>query len=508
MFLALNRVPFFVILMGIGAAAMLVPVIHAFARSDAATARVFMFGALVAGMVTLLVGVATRGYRPRSIARSHLTALLAAFSLLPVLFALPFHEATGTITFLDAWFEMLSSFTTTGATLFDNPARLNPTLHLWRALVGWLGGLLVWVMAVSILAPLNLGGFEVRTGVVATGRNRDDAAGSGRYCDGGDRLARLGLRLVPIYGALTLVLWTLLVLAGEGGFVAACHAMSVMATSGISPIGGLQQGSAGVAGEFVVFLFLGFALSRQTFSSVLGGRESGRLVDDPEMRMAAAILVIVAGTLVLRHFIAAVEGGSDDPALAGALTAIWGSVFTVLSFMTTTGFESRHWIAATDWSGLSTPGLVLVGVALIGGGVATTAGGVKLLRLYALSRHGMRELERLVHPSSVGGAGTEERRIRREGAFIAWIFFMLFALSITVVMLLLSLTGVQFETAMVLAVAAISTTGPLAQVAAENPISYAGIPEMGQMVLMAAMVLGRLETLALIALFNVDFWRS
>jgi trk system potassium uptake protein len=76
------------------------------------------------------------------------------------------------------------------------------------------------------------------------------------------------------------------------------------------------------------------------------------------------------------------------------------------------------------------------------------------------------------------------------------------------VMLLLSLTGVQFETAMVLAVAAISTTGPLAQVAAENPISYAGIPESGQMVLMVAMVLGRLETLALIALFNVDFWRS
>jgi trk system potassium uptake protein TrkH len=75
-------------------------------------------------------------------------------------------------------------------------------------------------------------------------------------------------------------------------------------------------------------------------------------------------------------------------------------------------------------------------------------------------------------------------------------------------MLLLSLTGVQFETAMVLAVAAISTTGPLAQVAADSPVSYAGLPETAQLVLMAAMVLGRLETLALIALFNVEFWRS
>jgi trk system potassium uptake protein len=176
--------------------------------------------------------------------------------------------------------------------------------------------------------------------------------------------------------------------------------------------------------------------------------------------------------------------------------------------MTTTGFESRYWSGAFGGAGLETTGLLLVGLALIGGGVATTAGGVKLLRVYALLSHGRRELDRLVHPSSVGGARSQSRRIGREGAFIAWIFFMLFALSITVVMLLLSLTGVQFETAMVLAVAAISTTGPLAQVAAVNPISYAGIPDAGQIVLMTAMVLGRLETLALIALFNVEFWRS
>jgi trk system potassium uptake protein TrkH len=506
MLLFLTRLPFFVLLMGIGSLAMLVPVSHALVREDGATAMTFFFGAIVGAMLTLLIGLATRGYRPKSIARSHLTALLAAFSLLPVLFALPFHEAIRTISFLDAWFEMLSSFTTTGATLFDNPARLNPTLHLWRALVGWLGGLLVWVMAVSILAPLNLGGFEVRTGIVATGRMREEGPGS-RYGDASDRLARLGLRLVPIYGGLTLVLWTLLVLAGEGGFVAACHAMSVMATSGISPIGGIERSTAGIGTEMVMFIFLFFALSRLSFSRGIMGRESGRLIDDPEVRMGIAFLTIVTAVLILRHFVVVAENALPT-GLNEGLAAFWGSMFTVMSFMTTTGFESRHWLGAADWSGLTTPGLVLVGLALVGGGVATTAGGVKLLRVYALYKHGLRELERLVHPSSVGGAGAEERRIRREGAFISWIFFMLFALSITVVMLLLSLTGVQFETAMVLAVAAISTTGPLAQVAAENPISYAGIPEPAQMVLMAAMVLGRLETLALIALFNLEFWRN
>ena len=84
---------------------------------------------------------------------------------------------------------------------------------------------------------------------------------------------------------------------------------------------------------------------------------------------------------------------------------------------------------------------------------------------------------------------------------------MLFAISIAVVMALMSLTGVQFETSMVLSVAALSTTGPLADVAAEVPIAYSGIPNSAKAILAAAMVLGRLETLAIIALFNPEIWR-
>jgi len=84
---------------------------------------------------------------------------------------------------------------------------------------------------------------------------------------------------------------------------------------------------------------------------------------------------------------------------------------------------------------------------------------------------------------------------------------MLFAISIAAVMVLLALTGVQFETAMVLSVSALSTTGPLADIAAETPISYSGIPNMAKIVLAFAMALGRLETLAIIALMNPEFWR-
>ena len=85
---------------------------------------------------------------------------------------------------------------------------------------------------------------------------------------------------------------------------------------------------------------------------------------------------------------------------------------------------------------------------------------------------------------------------------------MLFALSIVGVMVALSLTGVQFENAMVLAVSALSTTGPLAEIAAEDPISFSGIPDAAKIILALTMVLGRLEALAIVALFNPDFWRQ
>jgi len=505
----LTSLPFFVLMMAVASAAMLVPAGHALTYGDHWTARIFLYAAILCGMLTLLVGLATRGYAPHSMPRSQLTSLTAAFAVLPVMLALPFYEAARLGQFQDAWFEMVSSFTTTGATLYDNVNRLNPSLHLWRALVGWLGGFLIWVAAISILAPMNLSGFEVRTASPdnTTGIGMRASGQATRIADPSLRLMRYSQQLAPIYGGLTLALWLGLMMAGEGALVGLCHAMSTLATSGISPTAGLHVGASGVPGEALIFVFLFFALSRRTFSRDVTGPDRTPLWRDPEIGLALVILAVVPGLLVLRHFLAAAEGVvGADPMLA--LQAFWGALFTGLSFLTTTGFESREWLGTSDWSGLETPGLILVGLALIGGGAATTAGGVKLLRVYALFRHGQREIERLVHPDSVGGSGADARRIRRQGAYLAWIFFMLFGLSLFGVMLLLSLTGVQFETAMILAVAALSTTGPLAQIAAENPVSYGGIPDAAQTILALAMVLGRLETLAIIALLNPEFWRD
>jgi len=498
--------PFFVLLMGVGALAMMVPALHALALGDYRTSRIFLYGAILSGMLTVLIGLATRSHVPRSVARSQLMSLAAAFGLLPVMLAAPFFEAAQLRNYLHAWFEMVSSFTTTGATLYDSVWRLNPSLHLWRALVGWLGGFLIWVTAISILAPMNLGGFEVRSSAAA-GAGVRSLGQTARIADPTERLARYSLKLAPIYCGLTFLLWIGLILAGDSAFVAICHAMSTLSTSGISPLSGMHAAPSGFAGEAIIFVFLFFALSRLTFSRGLASDERNRIWRDPEFGLALVILATVPTLLFLRHFLAAAENDVVS-GLADAIRAFWGGLFTVLSFLTTTGFESREWMGMSDFSRLETPGLILVGLALIGGGVATTAGGVKLLRVYALARHGQRELERLVHPDSVGGSGAEARRIRRQGAYVAWIFFMLYALSIVAVMLLLSLTGVQFENAMVLAVAALSTTGPLAQVAAESPVLYSGIPDAAKAILALTMVLGRLELLAIIALLNPEFWRD
>ncbi|MEM1431840.1 MAG: potassium transporter TrkG [Pseudomonadota bacterium] len=495
--------PLIVLLSGVAAASMLVPAVFGFVIGEADDARVFLtWGALLLTIVTLLA-IATAARKPRKRARAHLLSLLAAFTILPAMLALPFHSAIQTTSFTNAWFEMLSSLTTTGATLFL-PERLSDTLHLWRALVGWMGGFLIWVAAIAILAPMNLGGYEVLSTAPAGTPERFDRPGQAR--ESRDRILRHARRLAPVYAGLTLLLWLGLVVLGERPFVAACHAMSVLATSGISPVGGLENAEAGFAGELLIAFFFIFALTRVAFSTEAARGRLGRLAHDPELGIAISLLTLIPCLLFLRHWIGAFEVDMVAD-LNSALRALWGSAFSVVSFLSTTGFVSADWETARAWSGLQTPGLILLGLALIGGGVATTAGGVKLLRVFALYKHGAREMDRLVYPSSVGGAGDLARRLRREGAYIAWIFFMLFALSLAALSCALALTGVGFDESIVLVVASLSNTGPAAGVVLEEGITPSDLGTVAKVILAAAMVLGRLETLAIIALANREFWR-
>ena len=486
--------PFLVILMGIAALVMYIPAAYALNLRDHAEARAFFYSGTLFLVTTAMIGVATANYQPRNAGHSHLVALAAAYLLLPLMLAVPFSEAVSDTRFFNAWFEMVSSFTTTGATLYDSPGRLPPSVHLWRGLVGWLGGFFTLLAALAILAPLNLGGFEVSETV---------------HAPRPDRLTRFAVTLAPVYGGLTALLWIGLLIAGETGLVGVMHAMAVMATSGISPVGGIGGGQSGPVGEIMMFCFLMFALSRHALPGGTMGT-ARYLRDDPELRMGLSLVALATAALFLRHWAGALAEPveTNGSGVVMILRALWGSAFTVMSFLTTTGFVSDAWEGARLWSGIGAPGLLLVGLAMIGGGIATTAGGVKLMRVFALYKHGMREMEKLVHPSSIGGAGSAARRLRRQGAFAAWVFFMLYALSIAVVMLALGLSGIGFEAGLIYTISALSTTGQLAYVATETPLSYVGLSGAAQVVLAAAMIVGRLETLAIIALLAPDMWRK
>ena len=173
------------------------------------------------------------------------------------------------------------------------------------------------------------------------------------------------MQLAPIYIGLTGALWLFLVISGDRPLVAAVHAMSTLATSGISPVSGMTGANSGLAGEAIVFLFMLFALSRLTFSSDTITTARPGLHHDPEFRLGVLLVLGVPLLLIIRHWIAALEVNEAE-SLGAVLTAMWGGMFTVLSFLSTTGFESTGWEAARDWSGLGTPGLILLGLSLVG----------------------------------------------------------------------------------------------------------------------------------------------
>ncbi|WP_370454591.1 potassium transporter TrkG [Paracoccus sp. M683] len=523
---------------------MMVPAGYASVTDHDAIARHFFYSGLLFLVLTGMIGIATAANPAGQRARSMLLTMVATMTVLPVMLAVPLAESLPDTGLFNAWWEMVSSLTTTGASLYSADL-LAPPLHLWRAMVGWMGGLFMLVAAIAVLAPLRVGGFELMSSpygrreyferlprsadALEVPSHLSSPAFQTELVDPAYRVLRALQAVAPVYVGLTLVLWVLLLLLGDSSLIALCRAMGTLATSGISPVVGATTEGSGVLGEMVIFLFLILALSRRFWPGGGELRATERIVDDPELRLAAGVVFLVAALLFARHFIGAIEvantGGPVDPAgpfdaIGKGAAAAWGGLFNGLSYLTTTGWNSVDWQGARTWSGLTSPGLMLAGLAMFGGGVATTAGGVKLLRVYALARHGEREMERIIHPRSIGGGGRMARRLRREGAYLAFIFFMLFAISIAVVVILVSIQQVEFETATILSIAALTNTGPLAGAIPLTPAfegtagaasapwdGWSGLSNYNKAILAGAMIVGRLETLAILALFTPDFWR-
>lgn len=539
----LIRLPLLVTVAACLGLSMLVPAAYASITEYEDIARHFLYSCLLILVLAGLIGLATSSNQRADRPRDTLLTMIGVLLLMPLLAALPFSESLPDTGYFNAWWEMLSSLTTTGASLYSADLLPMP-LHLWRAMMGWMGGLFMLAAAIAILAPLRVGGFEIMA--QPYGRSEYDErlprsadpyrmpshlsppGFHSRVNHPNYRMARAIEQILPIYAGLTLVLWVILLMLGDPSIIALCRAMGTLSTSGISPVIGTVGEASGIPGEIAIFVFLIPALSRRFWPGGGELRASERLIDDPELRMGASLVGLVALVIFARHFVGAIESAAAAQVasdrldeLVKALAAFWGGLFSALSYLTTTGWTSVDWQGARAWSGLTSPGLILAGLAMMGGGVATTAGGVKLLRVYALARHGQREIERIIHPNSVAGGGRIARRLRREGAYLAFIFFMLFAVSIAVTVMLISVQRIEFETATILSIAALTNTGPLAAAIPLTPAfeatagvasapweGWSGLPIFTKLVLAGAMVVGRIETLALLALISPEFWRK
>jgi trk system potassium uptake protein TrkH len=491
---------------------MLGPAALGAATQDWRSAQVFSQSAGLVGLAAVGVALALRGAPPRSAARAELLTVLFAFAGAPAAAAAPLWMLAPAAGFEPAYFEMVSTFTTTGSTVLRDPGAVPPSVHLWRAATAWFGGFAALTAAAAVFAPRNLGGYEVqidsRAGPVGRLAGAPVWAGGAGRESSGARLAAAALAVAPVYGALTGLLAILFSSLGAEGLEAVVSAAGVMSTTGLGlqgPATAAPSLPGGVAAEAVAAGFLAVAASRHLF--VAGGLpvRLRRFRADPEVELCAIAVGAASAWIFLDHWLLGPGGGG----VADALRALWGAAFTCLSFLTTTGYVSVHWPDTVVWSGAQGAGLMLLGLAAMGGGVASTAGGVKLLRSFALYQHGLRELGSLARPNVRSGRGAGGRRVGFAGAVLAWLFVMLFLLGVGAAAVLLTLCGLPFDAALAAAVAAMSNTGA-AYVAALGPAAP-GFDAMGpaaRLVLCATMVLGRVEVLAVVALANPAYWRG
>ena len=473
---------------------LMIPSVHGFISGDSHKGRSFFYAVLLGLFGLTFLRFSLQGTVFPMHRHAQLWSLIAFFLGFPLLLAIPLYEVSATGQFIDAYLDIVSTVTTTGLPVFA-PGSLSETLVIWRVSLGWASGFLIWVFAWSIFAPLNLGGFEhLGARGEAMTQTQNARQTTGRLP--AEKFWSEAVRLGPVYLWITLAAaLALLIVSGDPSY-ALLRAMATIATFGIEIPE--HSGAGGVGGEVILALVMLFALSRSTFSTVFARARKWRVTEDPELRVAAG-LVLVATLVLIGQGARYVEG------LGAHLELVWGAFFTSLSYLTTTGLASDS--LPVGLVNLDPVEIILVALAMIGGGVATTAGGIKLLRVFILTGHSRAEVNRLIAPSQVMSGQIESRSHDHHSAMLACVFLVLFILVMGAITLALTVAGSPVKDSLYLTLATVTNTGPLVPTGSGAETLVMSLPTQAKMILAAAMVLGRLEVLALLALLNPDIYR-
>jgi len=402
----------------------------------------------------------------------------AAFGSLPFLFS---GEISG---ITDAYFETLSGFTTTGASILTDIEKMPRALLLWRSLTQWLGGMGIIVLSIAILPFLGVGGMQLFRAEVP-GPTPDRLK---------PRISQTAGLLWIVYLFLTILEILLLMFGGMELYDASNHAFTTMATGGFSTrnlsVGYYQSPFI----QYVVTFFMfsagvNFALHYRCLTTL----RPQVYFRNREWVFYVIILSCATAAIFLEN--ALTQTGFAEKTFRESL-------FQVVSITTTTGYATVDFDA---WSPMSR--LFLLALMFVGGCAGSTGGGIKVIRLLLILKHGKNELKKLLHPRAIFLVKVRKIRVRSEVMLNVLGFFTLYIALFIFCSFIMAALGLDIITAVSSVAATMGNIGPgLGQVG--HMLNYSALPLFGKWVLCMCMLLGRLEIFTVIILFLPEMWKK
>ena len=388
------------------------------------------------------------------------------------------------LSFTNAFFEAMSGLTTTGSTVITNLNEQAPGILLWRAILQWIGGIGIIIVAVAVLPFLRVGGMHLfRT----ESSDRSDKIRP--------RVTQIAGILLLVYVVLTFICIILLRLAGMPSFDAICHAMAILATGGFSTkdasIGFYQSPAI----EWIASLFM--LLGGTTFAlmaRLLLMRDPKPLLRDSQMRWYLLVFATFTLAMVLWQFAINQRGFADS---------LRASVFAVSSILTTTGLVAEDY---TLWGSLPVAAMMIL--LFIGGCTGSTSGGIKIFRICILSSFATWQIRSLVHPHRILLPTYNHQKVSDDVVRSVISFVSFYILSFAVLGIGAAAFGLDLVTAFSGVAQALGNVGPGLGTIIGPAGNFASLPDGAKWIMSFAMLLGRLELMTLLVLFSPGFWRG
>lgn len=401
---------------------------------------------------------------------------------LPLFGCLPFMLGATEASFTDAYFEAMSGLTTTGATVFSGLEFLPRGLLLWRALLQWLGGIGIIVVAMVFLPELRVGGMQIfRTEAFET---------MGKILP---RAAEIAARITWIYLGLTLFATVGYFALGMDAYNAVYHAMTSISTGGFSSTDASFAPYQGAPEYFATLIMILASIPFVRYIQILAG-QARPFWHDSQIRTYLAFVLTVA--VVLALFLVAADQRGIEESFREAL-------FNSVSIISGTGFASVDYQL---WG--SFPMIVIFFAGLVGGCAGSTACSVKIFRYQILFGAITTQIRALHSPRGVFVLRYQGRRVGEDVLSSVMAFFLLFTVTLGVISVLLAMTGLDFTTSVSGAATALGNIGPGFGDVIGPVGNFAPLNATAKWLLSFAMLVGRLEVLTVYALFTVAFWRG